>query len=59
MKIDVDVLDDNICENCPYLKIEQRYRVKWEDEDPVYYECSHLGMCEELKEIFHESRMDK
>ena len=55
MQIEVNVLDDRICENCPYLKIEQRYQVKWEDEDPIYYECGHLGMCEELKEMFNES----
>lgn len=52
MKIDVEVLDEKTCEDCPYLKIEQRYRVKWEEQDPVYYECGHLGMCQELKEIF-------
>ena len=55
MKIDVDVLDESICPDCPYLKIEQRYRLEWHGENFVYYECGHLGMCRELKEMFRES----
>ena len=52
LTIEVSVLNEKICDNCPYLKIEQKYRVRWKDENPVYYECSHLGMCEELKEMY-------
>ena len=52
MKIDVDVLDEDMCPNCPYLKIEERYKLKWEDQNYIYYECGHLGMCQELKGMF-------
>ena len=56
MQIEVRCLDDKICEDCPYLKIEMKYGFKdTGDLCDIFYECGHLGMCEELKEMFNES----
>lgn len=50
MQIEVRCLDDKICEDCPYLKIEMKYGFKdTGDLCDIFYECGHLGMCEELR----------